>query len=290
MTPKIPKRLPDLPRKRELKTLDALNVNDVLPGREVHIEPTLKGDGREVTLRAAKYQSADAATTPGLPDRPPSILLAPGFEFSRGVYIMVSPTGAGKTTVGATLVAFANAKNVPAAYFYHFEPRMKPFKVNRDTRKPYFSNPISYLADLRSTLKDSPTMKMAVLDSITLPMKAHSAAFPSQATFTGGVQPSDRAFLDELSSIAAEFNAVLIVVLNETLIPYVADLYGAVEGYIRVESVESIVVSDRSQSSARSGKQISLPIEWVNATLIKLGYGPYSKTKISRNTRGYRAV
>jgi hypothetical protein len=96
------------------------------------------------------------------------------------------------------------------------------------------------------------------------------------------MQPSDRAFLDALSTMAYEYHCVILGVLNETLIPYVSDLYGAVEGLISVQNVARIVKNDRSPSSRRTDIEIDLNIEAVDATLRAFGYGSYNPSRLGQ--------
>jgi hypothetical protein len=267
-----------------------IEAADIIAHRDVTIEETHPRRAGIPNFKKLEFVNDAAAPAPGLPLTPPELILASGFTLVEGVYLVTSPTGAGKSVSVATIVAMANAKGIPSTYITHFEPRVRVHRLNSTTHEPYFSNPTQYLSDLRKTVTKSEQSKVIALDSITLPLKAHSASFPSQATFQGGMQPSDRAFLDALSTLAYEYHCVFLGVLNETLIPYVNDLYGAVEGLIKVQNVARISKNDRSPSSRRTDIEISLNLEAVNGTLIEFGYGPYNPSRIGQTNIGTKGL
>jgi len=212
------------------------------------------------------------------------------FKPSEGVYLVTAPTGAGKTTTTAAIVAWANATGIPAAYLPVFEPRAGTYpKIGLD-QEPPFTKLTHFLADVRAVVKFSKTTKLIVLDSITSPMKAYSSEFKSQSTFEGGMQPSDRAFLDELSRIALDNHVVFLAVLNETLIPYVAQLAGAVEGIVRIQNVAKFTFNDRSSGSRRMDTTVSIPLPFVSSALVALGFGAYNPDYSSLGGSQYRGL
>jgi hypothetical protein len=205
------------------------------------------------------------------------------FQPATGVYILAAPNGSGKTVIALALAAWCNAGTIPCTYLSTFEPRC-PVPT-----KGLFSNPEQYINDLKRVITPGTAPKMVICDSATLPLKANAAKFNNQATFTGGSQPSDRGFLDDATRLATSRVTCLIMVLNNTLVPYVQDLYGAVEGIININTVATFTISDRTSYSGRKTKQLDIPIDYVNAALFHLGYGTYN-ANARWTQRGYRGM
>jgi hypothetical protein len=123
-------------------------------------------------------------------------------------------------------------------------------------------------------------------------MKAFAQKYDKQSTFPGGMQVSDRAFLDMMSKLAITRNLVVVCVLNTTLIPYAKDLYGAVEGHMEVTAPGIFVVNDRTTESAREDLEITLPREYVADAFIQFYGKTYTPQELvnSRSTIGFSAV
>jgi hypothetical protein len=155
-----------------------------------------------------------------------------------------------------------------------------------------FEKAKSYISDidrlfekrLKIMEEDTPPIFVA-LDSCTLPLKAHASFYPGQATFEKGMQISDREFLDILSRIAVICHACMIVVLNESLVPYVAELYGASEGHIKILDLETITVADRSGESKRMDREVKIPKEFVDLATRAWRLGAYDAEKANRSRR-----
>lgn len=277
---------------KTLESARALVVDDQIIGRSLDLpstRPPSSSDDDESTIRTV-YSVADCVASPGIPKQPPIIKLTEQLSLTVGVYIMTAATGVGKSILGATLCALGNAVNVPSSYLPHFEPRVPPYK-QKSAGSTVFSRSGAYVSDLRDLLeKAGKRTKLVVCDSATLPLKAYSVTMPGQSTFPGGMQISDRAFLDAISLIAAQTDTVIVLILNETLIPYVSDLYGAVEGHIAVTGPDRLTVSDRSSTSARAEQTVTLPSAYVNATTVAFGYGRFKSSRSytsNREVRGF---
>jgi len=229
----------------------------------------------EVPVVPVVYSTPIAGRSAGPPKSPTLLAIAEDFQPAAGVYLLASPTGSGKTALSLGIVSWCNAMRVPASYFSVFEPRCPVQTGNR------FTQPLSFLDDLEAAITDKQQSKLIIFDSATLPLKAYAKNFQNQATFTGGSQPSDRGFIDEAERFALSHNTCLVLVLNSTLIPYVADLAGAAEGLIRVSDVGSFTVEDRTAYSKRRAKLIRVPNNYVNAALKTLGFGEYSPTTLT---------
>jgi len=227
------------------------------------------------------FRNNDAGTAGNLPAAAPLIYISDDFQPAVGVYIVAAPNASGKTVVTTAIVAWANYnKETPATYYSVFEPRSS-FGTRRSST---FAKPLNFLGDVKKVMGPPLKKKLLVFDSATLPMKAYAANYANQATFTGGSQPSDRAFLDALSDLAAENNACIMITLNQSLIPYVADLEGAVEGVITLtKDVRRFKLKDRTSFSSRREKEIVIPIAIVNAALKANFYDDYTGSVIGGN-------
>jgi hypothetical protein len=192
------------------------------------------------------------------------------------VYIVPGSTASGKSILTSALVAWANDSGIPSSFIYVFEPRAQPFTYANGQR---FVTPANLLQDLTAIMvrTSSNTPKLVVVDSATLPMKAYSSTdgFEGQSTFSGGSQPSDRGFLDAASKLAERTNTCLMLTLNSVLVPYAADLQGAVEGMITITDVMHFVVQDRTTYSARTPRPLSVPVQYVNSALEAWNFGTY---------------
>jgi len=234
------------------------------------------------------YTDNTVLKTAGIPAEPPSITVA-GITFYRGVYILGGPTGAGKSVVLTSLIGACNRQGIPASYLYVFEPRaevvINPRVSAQSEGHKLFEDPLMFIpnldAGLESTRTKAKITAMLGVDSVTTPMKAYagtSKAFSGQSTFTGGQQPSDRAFLNRLSILAKEHNLVLIVSINSVLVPYVDLLEGAVEGILAPSGISRVNVSDRGRTSERKAIPYDLPDEDVLNALTAWGFkGPIRK-------------
>jgi hypothetical protein len=232
---------------------------------------------QEVNKQRMYSFTSDAASKGGGISPPAKLMyVSDEFQPAVGVYILCAPNASGKTILSCGIVAWANGARTPASYVSCFEPRSH---LGRKADYPYWKDARQFINDARATITKGDKVKLIVYDSATLPMKAYASNFANQATFAGGSQPSDRGFLDELSKLAAEVNACIIIVLNQSLIPYVSDLEGAVEGIITIVDVSSFTYRDRTTSSGRQNVTIQIPLDYVNAALQANYYGPYKGTR-----------
>lgn len=226
------------------------------------------------------YVNKELASAPGVLKQPDRITIFPGLALSCSVYIVTSATGAGKSVTTAALCGLANANKVPATYLYHFEPGSEPVLTGAGLNlSEVFCDAKSYLTDLETHLRlvkraapPAQPRGLLALDSITDPLKAYSFEYAGQGTFEGGMQISDRIFLDRLSYLASRANIAILAVINSSLIPYADKLYGATWGRITVLNARTIVVEDRSEASGRAAKQVQLPESAVRATLAAFKY------------------
>lgn len=192
--------------------------------------------------------------TGGPPVKPPQLKLFENFQPARGIYLLTSDTGIGKTATMMGLVMYANAVNIPATYASIFEPResegaSEQFKAGR-----------AFIATLEKVALFNSVLRLLVLDSVTGPLKDFSSTYPDQSTFAGGMQPSDRAFLVEGARKMHSANLVGIWSVNQKLIPYVDDLSGSTEGLIKVLAPGEFTYHDRTALSKRkTGNKIVLP-------------------------------
>lgn len=233
---------------------------------------------------------ASFAPSKGIPKQPARAEIAPGLSLSAGVYILVSQTGGGKSVTAAALVGLANSRGIPASYIYHFEPGASPIPRKGTESGSYFEKETSYLSDLDSFVKDSRApFALLALDSVTNPLKAHAIGWQGQGTFPGGMQISDRAFLDRLSLWATGRNLCVITVVNSSLIPYASALYGATWGMITVHTLGELTISDRALESSRRNVDYSIPEAAVQTTLSEFGYDSQLRTAAS-HTRSLEGV
>jgi hypothetical protein len=228
-----------------------------------------------------------ACLSAGVPPSPPLLPISNEFQPAVGVYLLSGPTGSGKSVLSLSLALWANAQKVPASYVSVFEPRSADIRSGAST---LFSIPTQFLDDAAKAISNTPGLKLVIFDSATLPMKANAAnpAFEGQATFPGGSQPSDRGFLDSVSRLALKRRACIILDMNSTLIPYVNDLEGAVEGIMTVQNVSSFGIKDRTSYSARTSRTLHVPLEFTNAALSAFNFSQYSGSTRGFTSRGYR--
>jgi hypothetical protein len=226
----------------------------------------------------ARWVDESAGMSDGPESSPPTLAILKSFTPAVGVYLMPATQGDGKTILSLGIAATANNAGIPAAYFSCFEPRSKPCTL---TGKKRFSDARAFVADAGASIPKTSTLKLVIFDSATQPMKGMAAAWPNQATFAGGMQPSDRAFLNYMSELAEDRNACIILTMNLSLIPYVDQLEGAVEGQISPVDVAHFTYRDRTATSKRQSRTVELPIPIVNAALKLFGYGPYSGSMTS---------
>lgn len=280
------------PRPLTMVERPVLNTNPTFPKPRQDLAFTFPDDSEtgNATPVDANYSfvSTAAAVSQGVPPPAPLVYISDQFQPAVGVYILSAPTGSGKTVQMCALAAWANSVSVdggdegklecPASYISCFEPRS-----TLGSQSSAFTVPANFIQDATNAIADlitrpgakRPLYKLVIFDSATLPMKAYAAKYPYQATFTGGSQPSDRGFLDDLASVATSKGACIVITMNSTLMPYVQDLRGAVEGLITIQSISTFVVNDRTGYSKRENKSITIPPAFVNAALIVNGFGPY---------------
>lgn len=203
-----------------------------------------------------------------------------GFAPAAGVYLLTGATGVGKTTTLAAIIAWARVNSFHAAHLTVFEPRSPNYTFRGsgsssggDTKR--FTDPHAFLGDFKKglppvTAGSAKPRILVGIDSITLPMKAYAKTFDYQATFEGGMQPSDRGFLDKLSNDAVEHNLTIIAVVNVTLVPYVTALAGAVEGLIEILAPGRFRYHDRTAESARRNIEITMPTELTDKVIANI--------------------
>jgi len=308
------------PPKREkspevMSTLESLSTSPIDPNDpKVNRFRQKRSGPKVVNLGTAVWQHrALVNSTPGLTTSPTELPLTEEFSLFEGVYIAIGPTGGGKTLTTAALAAWINATEAGrAAYLQVFEPRAPLYpqlrtmqrQASQTVAKPgqglvdigkmlshehLFTNPSKFISDVETMIISQPAEKVGVviLDSATDPIKAHgsSAQWEGQTTFPGGMQPSDRDFLVTLATLAKVKHIALILTLNSILLPYAKDLSGATEGIIEVKNTRSFTISDRSVKTKRKEIAVEIPIPFLNATTIELGYGPYKENRTLTNSR-----
>lgn len=239
----------------------------------------------------AVFNNNAACPGGGIPPTPALLHISDEFQPAVGVYILPGSTASGKSILSSAMIAWANAQGIPASYLYVFEPRAQPFKYNNATK---FGQPGDFVQDMTALMmsRGRPSEpELVVIDSATLPMKAYSSApgFEGQSTFSGGSQPSDRGFLDAMSKLAESANTCIILVLNSVLVPYAADLQGAVEGMITVTDVMHFSIQDRTTYSARTPRSLEVPLPFVNAALTQWNFGTYAAGSVGVSWTGNRA-
>jgi len=247
------------------------------------VTPPVHADKPRPTQKANfAFINKSAASGGGIPPAAPLAYVSEEFQPAVGVYIVVAPNRSGKTILTCGIAAWANDEGTPCTYSSVFEPRSF---LGRTADKGKFRIPQNFVADATKSIAPLVQIggrnqyKIVIYDSATLPMKAYASVVgENQATFPGGSQPSDRAFLDAMSQIANDKGACIMLVLNSTLIPYSADFEGAVEGIITVKSVNRFSVSDRTTFSSRRTRDIVVPDIYVDAALRANNYGPFTKS------------
>lgn len=272
----------DLLLRKKIRTASPLTTSSAIDRNPTVLPPATPAVKPGVQKFA--YSNEGAGGGPGIPPSPKLLPISDEFQPAVGVYILAAPTASGKSVISSSLVAWSNAQGVPATYLYTFEPRCQHII---SAGKQIFTKPSRYAAEVRAFVqRASAPLKLLVLDSATLGMKAFAEFMPDQATFTGGAQPSDRAFLDAISRTAYDYQTCIITVLNSTLVPYVASLEGAVEGLLTINSIKSMGIRDRTAYSGRKSHAIEIPIKFVSATLVEWGLGEYRAGGLRTGTRG----
>lgn len=232
------------------------------------------------------------------------------FSLATGVYLVTGPKGVGKSVVTTAIVGWANDVGIPAQYFPCFEPRAPTYpavaavvseksepgqkkKKTRitglsDTHTP-FSDPTEFWIDASAMVKKVPGGGLVVFDSVTDPLKAlDPEKWRGQATFPGGMQPSDRDFLNLGAQLARMKNLCIFLVINSQLINYANDLAGATEGLIDIVSINIFRREDRTAQSGRRQREVEIPEQFVAASLAVHGFGEY-KPSLSM-TRGRKVI
>jgi hypothetical protein len=231
-------------------------------------------------VRARQWANDQAFYSGGLASRPTVLELSSELSFTTGVYITAAPTGAGKTVLSMALTAYSNAIGMAATYINCFEPRAPSWDINA---RSMFKDPSVFWDDVAYALglTSKATPRIIVFDSATLPLSAFASKdqYRGQATFPGGMQPSARGFTDEGSKLALAYNAVILLNVNSSLIPYVSLLAGGTEGIIQIQDVANFTISDRSSTSKRTVTEVSLPLPYVNSALAYFGYGAYNRSQ-----------
>jgi hypothetical protein len=229
---------------------------------------------------AAIWKSAKAALTGGPPIAPDYITFgdartASSLALACGLYILAAPTGAGKTVLSMALTGWANDSGIPATYVSCFEPRCPTIK---GTGTELMVDPSAFWNDADGMFVSNPNPKMVIFDSATLPLKAYASSkiYNNQATFPGGLQPSDRGFLERGYALSRKYNACIIININSISIPYVAQLAAATEGMLTLSNVASFSYADRSPSSKREMRSVTIPVPYVDAALDYFGFGSFT--------------
>lgn len=208
-------------------------------------------EGKPLTLNGEGV----ANFTGGPPIKPPQVKLFDNFQPARGIYLLTSNTGVGKTATLMGLVMYSNAVGIPATYASIFEPR------ETEGAKDVFKAGKTFIATLeKAALFNATVLRILALDSVTGPLKDFSSTYPDQSTFAGGMQPSDRAFLVEGARKMHAANMIGIWAVNQQLIPYVNDLAGSTEGLITVLAPGEFTYHDRTALSKRkTGQRVLIP-------------------------------
>jgi len=198
-----------------------------------------------------------------------------------GFYLVTGSTGAGKSINMAALLSWIyvtqalDGSGLPAIrklvqYSYLYEARgpqfseeeLAPDKFLANVREAFgieaTTRPMKegvgvYAADaFKSRLRldafasavanDKATTRVWVVDSISLPLRAHSrgtdkatAGRKGEATMAGGLQPSDVDFVVAMEAIALDLNIAILGIINTDLVPFSDKLEGVTEGLISVE-------------------------------------------------------
>jgi hypothetical protein len=275
----MPKKDKEDEKIKPRKATGILTTGMVIEGKGLPIPPETRPAALNVAAAHGETQawsSAQASATPGLPSHPDMLQIDENLSLVAGVYLFAAPTGSGKTIQCMALTALANSNGVPASYVSCFEPRAPVETSATSSVSAPYTNPGSFWPDAESQMyKGSGKPGLIIYDSCTLPLKAYSsnAAYKTQSTFPGGMQPSDRGFVDYGSKLATKYNKCLILVLNSTLVPYVNELAGASEGLINITSITTFTYMDRSSASGRKMVEYTIPNPFVQGALdyFKLG-------------------
>lgn len=274
------------PRTSVIGAGGALTTASMLQGMSKILLPEARTETPTGARDPGVFVSSEAALSNGPPPDPGFLPLSNEFQPSIGVYLLPAATGAGKTVLTLGLVAWCNARGIPASYVPCFEPRVEPVQAGS---RVLFADPKKFLANM---LLDIPggSKKLVVYDSVSLPIEAFSINYPSQPTYAGGMQPSSRAFCEAGNRAAVQKQAVIIFIINTQMVPYAANLGGSVEGVINVQDVGNFTYSDRSPLSGREPKPIQVPLPFVNAALAAMGLGDYKQRTTRRYTRSFSGI
>jgi len=279
---------------------DQLVVTRVKPG-ELEATPA-----PEVSTEPGKFDSKRISDThvPAAYE-PKLIRINENLSLPTGIFIAPESKGVGKSVFTLALVAWVNgATEYPAQYFPCFEPRAptypaKASKVTSGEKRARtvvsslsevhipFSDPTEFWMDAMSVLKTADPCGLVVFDSATDPLKAiDSEKWRGQPTFTGGMQPSDRDFLNVGALLAKRLNLCIILTINSQLISYASSLAGATEGMLTVKGPNRAIREDRSKQSKRKGTEIIIPDIYVDQATRALGLGAFNKTTSNYSRRG----
>jgi hypothetical protein len=240
-----------------------------------------------------QWEDRRASAGVGLPDQPQIIEFSDTFSLSTGLYILSAATGSGKTVLSMALTAWANDVGIPATYISCFEPRSPVKAAGVGTvGGAKFTNPSAFWSDASDLMGSSPAGGLVIYDSATLPLKTYASKkdYNNQATFAGGMQPSDRGFVDEGGRIALQRHKCVIINLNSTLVPFVSELAGATEGLISITNVRTFSFQDRSASSKRTAVEVVIPLPYVNAALNHFDFGSFSGDLTGSWKRGFVGI
>jgi hypothetical protein len=272
---------PELKKKifKPITTAHRIPVTPVEPDRTA--EESATHDKRAHDTGASSWFSAQASKASMLPRLPKLVAIKDGPVFATGCYVMAAPTGSGKTVLSMALTAMINAADTPASYFCVYEPGAPASKTGTA-----FSTETAgdFLDDIEATTVTSAQSKVLIFDSCTLPIKAFGSKriFSGQPTYKEGSQPSDRAFLTRADQIAVAKNAVFIMLLNSTLIPYVASFEGAIQGLLRVKDIAHFTYTGRFGQSRRKEVPIAIPIQFIQPVLDYFDYGTYEPSVLDQ--------
>jgi len=280
---------PELMVKIPIKRTRVMTTDQGLIGEKTSLPPAPAPASIEQFENTRAWTSTNAAASGGPPSKPQVIYINDEFTPAVGVYIVAAPTGSGKTILSMSLVAWCNAVGQPATYVSCFEPRSPTWKA---ASRIVFNDANKFDQDVKAIIPATDQPKLVVFDSATLPIKANASTliWRHQSTFKGGMQPSDRGFLDRLAVVAYERQACIVITLNSTLIPYVDDLAGGAEGIINIIDIGTFSYSDRTSVSARRQRRVTIPTPFVAEALNYFGFGDYRRSKTRLSTRGFVGV
>jgi len=241
---------------------------------------------------AAIWVNGSVLRSNGPPPKPQQFLLD-GNAFRTGLYLLLEPTASGKSIFGMSMTGWTNGIGGEASYLYIFEPRSVPISIGDGLK---FDNPENFFEDLSSltpatTAKlreiasstvlgasraTSQTMRLLVIDSITIPLLKYATKWQGQPTSKGGLQPSSIDFVERLGRYATENSLAIFSMINTDLMPQASALLGATEGGISLDDVGTFKYVDRSRRGQRQSVTVKIPVVFVQAALDRYELGQYT--------------